>query len=241
MSDDSFVITVIGTIATTVLSLVILRFLKFYEKKQDRKADEIKIEAIKSAEKVKDNVSDMARELAEKAEERNRLHAEATAKIAKDLKIQSQIADENIAKTLNETTTKTASDLRATISKLADDIQSQTGQQNKEILDKISGVDKRLSDMITSLQYKSEMTNGNVASIRKDLLEIQEDVDTIYNRVNVTGIILDKKNPVTPPPGPEVIRKRDKRRKARRKQIIETAKAQHTNIKNLDNLKDGGS
>jgi hypothetical protein len=209
MANEDIVITVIGSIATTVISIVILRFLRFFEKKQDKKAEEVKNEAIITAAKVKANVEDMAKELADKLEERNRAHKEETIRNSAELKM---------------TTTKMVSDLQLSVNSSNSDLQNKNIEQSRIILDNIKAVDIRLSEMITSLQLKSDMTNGNIKVIREDLLELQEDMDTVFDKVNKNETVL---NPNQRPAVPsETMRRKAKKRKFRRKTINENAFAQ---------------
>jgi hypothetical protein len=209
MANEDIVITIIGSVATTVISIVILRFLRFFEKKQDKKAEEVKNEAVVAAAKVKANVDDMAKDLAVKLEDRNKTHKEETARIASDLKI---------------STEKMVADLQASVHASNIIMQNKNIEQSHIILDNIKSVDTRLSDMISTLQYKSDLTNGNIKVIREDLLELQEDMDMVFDKVNKNETALNPSQKLVMPS--ETLRRKAKKRKFRRKTINENAFAQ---------------
>ena len=212
--NEGVIVTIVGSVVTTIVSIVILRFLRYFEKKQDRKAEEVKSEAVLSAAKVKANVEEMAKELTSKTDEKNKNHMEETARIADDLKV---------------TMTRMTSELLTSVFNSNTEAQKKNIEQSNTIIDKIQSVDSRLSSMISALQHKSHLTNGNIKIIREDLLELQEDMDLVFDRVNMNAEALQ--SPSSAAAGgamnPITARQRARRRKLRKKQIDDDAKAQH--------------
>lgn len=218
MGDESLIITIVGAVVTTIISTVVLRSLKFFEKKQETKAQEMKETAAAAAEQAQINAIKIAEEIMKKQEERSRVHIMNTAQIADDIKSETQKRDEFIAKSLKENAErmriqqmqdaeKIAREFSTSTAKIADDLRQKTDQQSRDILGKITDVNTRLSEMIDSLKEGAEATNSNVANIRRDMLELQEDVDNIYDKINN-----DDKDP-------NAKAERDRKRKIRRREI----------------------
>lgn len=209
--NEGVIVTIVGSVVTTIVSIVILRFLRYFEKKQDRKAEEVKSEAILSANKVKSNVEEMAKELTSKTDEKNKNHMEETARIADDLKV---------------TMTRMTSELLTSVFNSNTEAQKKSMEQSNTIIEKIQSVDTRLSSMISALQHKSYLTNGNIKIIREDLLELQEDMDLVFDKVNMNAEALQSPQ-IAAAMTPTALRSRARRRKNRKKQIEDDAKAQH--------------
>jgi hypothetical protein len=228
MADENFIITIVGTIATTIISVVILRSLKYFEKKQDTKAEEVKKTAKEAAEMAKIQAQKIAEELTRKNEERSIKHKENAASIAEELRQENLKRDEDIAKNLANNadrireeqmiqSQKISEDLKTTTSNIAAYLEKKTDNTSKEILNNIQDVDRRLTAMIDSLQRGAELTNGNVTKIRSDILELQDDVDNIYDKINKEEI---QNNP-------QKKLERDRKRKIRRRQITNDSILHH--------------
>jgi hypothetical protein len=61
------------------------------------------------------------------------------------------------------------------------------GEEVEELGQKQKDMRANQEIMIVSLQKRADMTNGNVAAIRKDIVEIQEDMDEIHDKVSGNG------------------------------------------------------
>jgi D-ribose pyranose/furanose isomerase RbsD len=220
MGDESLIITIVGAVVTTIISTVVLRSLKFFEKKQETKAQEMKETAAQAAEQARINAVKIAEEIMKRQEERSNAHLHSTAQIANEIKSETQKRDEFIAQSLKDNAErmriqqmqdaeKIAKEFAVNTAKIADELRQKTDQQSKDILDKITDVNTRLSEMIDSLQQGAEATNSNVANVRRDMLELQEDVDNIYDKINKEDIDKD----------PDAKAERDRKRKIRRREI----------------------
>jgi hypothetical protein len=220
MADDSFVITVAGAVVTTVISVVILRSLKYFERKQETKAEEVKQTAKDAAEAARLQHQQIAEELTRKNEERAQITKENASIMAEELRKDNIRRDEDIAKNIANnaerirqeqmTQSKQISEnLKATTSKIALDLENKTDSTSKAILSNISDVDKRLTRMIDSLQRGAELTNGNVSKIRSDILELQDDVDNIYDKINKDELQIN----------PQKKMERERKRKIRKREI----------------------
>lgn len=220
MADDNFIITVIGAAVTTIISVVILRSIKYFEKKQDKKAEEVKQTAKEAAIEAKIQAEQIAEELSRKNDERTKQHLENNVKIAEDLKQQNQKRDEDIAKNIANSAEKIrteqmqqaekiSNDVKLTTSRISQELEKKTDEQSRQVLDKINKVDRTLTGMIESLHHKTELTNDRVSKIRSDMLDLQEEVDKIFDQINHDEITQD----------PYIKIDRDRRRKIRRKEI----------------------
>jgi hypothetical protein len=83
-----------------------------------------------------------------------------------------QRADEK-ADRLREQEEKRASELRIYTDRTATDLRLHNETTTKEIL-------KIMQDMDQKLTTRANLTNGNVSNIRKDLLELSEEIENLY-------------------------------------------------------------
>jgi thioesterase domain-containing protein len=211
---------VIGSIVTTILSLVILRSIKYFEKKQDSKAEEVKQSTKEAADLARIETQKIAEELTIKNEERAQRHRIDAAAIAEKLKRENAERDEDVAKNIANNadrirqeqmaqTQKISEELRVATAKIAHDLETKTDTNSKNILLNINDVDKRLSSMIDSIKSGTIGTNDNVSKIRNDILELQGDVDHIYDKINHEELQTDPQKKID----------RERKRKIRKKEI----------------------
>ena len=203
MADGDIIVSVIGAVITTIVSIVILRSLKFFEKKQDTKAEEVKVSAITAAEKAKEQ----ARQIAEELDRKNDQRAATTNQIAEELRKENaernRIMHENLKSGIDVIT----ENLNRVTVQIAESLNKKTDEQSKVILNNISDVTTRLIGMIDIIKKGAELTNDNVAKIREEMLELQEDIDDIHDKMSYESDDPIKKM------------QRDSKRKIRRKEI----------------------
>lgn len=220
MTDDSFVVTVIGAIVTTILSLVILRTVKYFDKKQDSKTEEVKQAAKESAELGRKQAQHIAEELTLKNEERNRTHISQNAMIAEELRKENLERDENVAKNIANNAErirqeqmiqaqKISDELKTATAKIARELDIKNDENSDNILNNINDVEKRLSYMVESIKASAILTNGSVAKIRTDIMELQDDVDHIYDKINHEELQTDPQKKID----------RERKRKIRKREI----------------------
>jgi hypothetical protein len=78
------------------------------------------------------------------------------------------------AEQLKQYTEKLALDLQTVTSKVATDLRESNEAINRSMLEK-------MKEMDTKLTTRANLTNGNVSNIRKDLLELSEDIEKLFD------------------------------------------------------------
>lgn len=203
MADESIIASVIGAVITTIVSVVILRSLKFFEKKQETKAEEVKESAITAAEKAKEQ----ARQIALELDRKNDARAATTNQIAEELRSENADRNKIIHDNLKDGITAITDNLNKVTIQIADSLNKKTDEQSKVILNNISDVTTRLIGMIDTLKKGAELTNENVAKLREEMLELQEDIDDIHDKMSYES------------DDPMKRLQRDSKRKIRRREI----------------------
>lgn len=203
MADESIIVSIVGAIITTIVSVVILRSLKFFEKKQDTKAEEVKVSAITAAERAKEQAKQIAEELDRKNDERAATTNQIAEELRKENAERNKIMHENLKSGIDAIT----ENLNRITIQIADSLNKKTDEQSKVILNNISDVTTRLIAMIDTIKRGAELTNDNVAKLREEMLELQEDIDDIHDKMSY-----ESDDPVKR-------MQRDSKRKIRRKEI----------------------
>lgn len=203
MADESIIVSIVGAIITTIVSVVILRSLKFFEKKQDTKAEEVKVSAITAAERAKEQAKQIAEELDRKNDERAATTNQIAEELRKENTERNKIMHENLKSGIDAIT----ENLNRITIQIADSLNKKTDEQSKVILNNISDVTTRLIAMIDTIKRGAELTNDNVAKLREEMLELQEDIDDIHDKMSY-----ESDDPVKR-------MQRDSKRKIRRKEI----------------------
>lgn len=203
MADESIIVSIVGAIITTIVSVVILRSLKFFEKKQDTKAEEVKVSAITAAERAKEQAKQIAEELNRKNDERAATTNQIAEELRKENTERNKIMHENLKSGIDAIT----ENLNRITVQIADSLNKKTDEQSRVILNNISDVTTRLISMIDTIKRGAELTNDNVAKLREEMLELQEDIDDIHDKMSYESDDPVKKM------------QRDSKRKIRRKEI----------------------
>lgn len=203
MADESIIVSIVGAIITTIVSVVILRSLKFFEKKQDTKAEEVKVSAITAAERAKEQAKQIAEELDRKNDERAATTNQIAEELRKENTERNKIMHENLKSGIDAIT----ENLNRITIQIADSLNKKTDEQSKVILNNISDVTTRLIAMIDTIKRGAELTNDNVAKLREEMLELQEDIDDIHDKMSYES------------DDPLKRMQRDSKRKIRRKEI----------------------
>lgn len=203
MADESIIVSIVGAIITTIVSVVILRSLKFFEKKQDTKAEEVKVSAITAAERAKEQAKQIAEELDRKNDERAATTNQIAEELRKENAERNKIMHENLKSGIDAIT----ENLNRITIQIADSLNKKTDEQSKVILNNISDVTTRLIAMIDTIKRGAELTNDNVAKLREEMLELQEDIDDIHDKMSYES------------DDPLKRMQRDSKRKIRRKEI----------------------
>lgn len=105
---------------------------------------------------------------------------------------------------------ETADALQKVLEDTASDVKEYTDKRNNEMLVKISEVDKKVMEMLSDLTVRANLTNGNVALIRTEISDLQDDILTIQDTMPCDG------NEVK---STDMRRLRDRRRKNKRRDI----------------------
>lgn len=236
----NIVLNIGGLLASAILPIFILRYLQNKEKKEEKKAAEIKLVAESTARELKESTEKNARDLREVTEKNAITIKDTTERIASDLQRDTTMVNERLA-----------TELKTITEKIALDLLHQTEKKNAEILQKLSDMAilveanskrvDRISDalttvntkqekmgmsmetMISNLHQKADITNGNVENIRNDLLSLQEDTDEVFEKMsgsNMTGV---------------EVRAKRKKRELRRREIAMDSKKQHSAVKSFNN------
>lgn len=119
----------------------------------------------------------------------------------------------------------TANELKKLSEETAREVRSYSDTLTGEITSKINDIDKRLVDMVKTLQRRADLTNGNVQIIRTEIADLEEDLDTIQNSLPINGDVI-KTN--------DLRRVRAKKRRERRRDIEKNRVEQSESFLNRD-------
>jgi len=93
------------------------------------------------------------------------------------------------AQDLKDTALKMADDVKVSTAKLADEYRQINAKHIAELEGKFDGFytattkkDNEILEIVKELTKRANFTNGNVSNIRKDLLELSEDVEALMTR-----------------------------------------------------------
>lgn len=221
MSDESIIMTIIDAVITCIVSVVILRVIHFSQQRGDKKTDEIKSSIEQNVERISKKIVDenterfkqyissdinVARALQQKTQEQAVQVAKENADIAEILRQKTSNESEammkrmeanadnirNDRKTEHESMTNTFRDMSK---RMADDMEARSKIQSNTILNNISSVDTKLTAKIDDLGRRSDDTNQRVLIIKRKVLAMQVEVDSIYDILNKRNLV---KAPVPP-------------------------------------------
>jgi hypothetical protein len=88
--------------------------------------------------------------------------------------------------TENETMTDSFKDMSR---KMIDDMEEKSKVRSNNILQNISSVDTKLTEKIDSLGIKTDSANQNIIRIKKNILDMQTEVDGIYDVLNQRNLV----------------------------------------------------
>lgn len=178
-------------ITITAIATTIWRGVIWLNEQQDKKIKTRTEQEEKKARELREYTDKMAVEL-----------RTATAKVATDL----QTYTAKVATDLQRYTEKTAIDLKELTEQLAIDLKANNEKINKDIIAQMQEMDQKLTT-------RANLTNGNVSNIRKDLLELSEDIEKLYD-------ITDRsREPL--PPIPEAMSRRQTENARKRRRRLE--------------------
>lgn len=220
---SNILLNVVSIVISATLPVIILYYFKTKERRDIEKEKEVKEAAERTAKELKE------------ATERNAVGIkENNERIAKDLEKDNMFRNEKLAVDLKNNTAAIAADLKHatevkytelfekmnTVMRTVDDIGKRVQEVSGHVDDitrRQGDMDKSMEQMIHNLHQKADMTNGNVANIRNDLLSLQEDIDDMNDKVNGgnTGSISER-------------RIKQRKRDVRRSQIAADSQRQHS-------------
>lgn len=143
------------TTGIIIITPFILLGINWWNTRQGkRKEDERKIyETIK------------AKELKEDDERKARNLKDMTEKIAEEVKNRA----EEVAKELEESTAN-----------ILQKSKEYTEKTNRDIIARIEVIDTKVMSMLSDLRKRAELTNGNVATLRNDIADLQDQMEDLF-------------------------------------------------------------
>lgn len=147
-------------------------------------------------------------------------------KTASDLKLASMDIATELQKHLDEkinNTNKSIEDLGKRI-EMINDNQSEISKRVDAISTKQLETHKDQLELISDLQHRADMTNGNIGNIRNDLMDVQEAIEDISDNMTEFPLIKTEK---------KFIDTRKKDRRVKRKQITDDSQYQAASKHNL--------
>lgn len=162
MADDSLITSGVSAVITTVIGLIILRIFRYFEKRDKMKEEELKDSMKSTTDVVKVQLEKIMQDTMNKTKD---VHIESNAQLKANLleKITKELQDMNV--------------------KIKNDLETKTDIQSKILLNNIGIIENKLTAMINSLDVKSSITTENVSKMRNDILEIQEEIDGICDKL----------------------------------------------------------
>lgn len=79
---------------------------------------------------------------------------------------------------------KKAAEMKLVEDAKAQAVKQYSEAQNKEVVRLIGEVNSQMTEMIDDLRKRADMTNGNVAAIRTDIADLQEDVLDLFENTD---------------------------------------------------------
>lgn len=161
------------TTAMVIITPFILLGINWYNTKQNKIKEEKRKEyEIEKAEKLKQDDEKKARDL-----------KEMTEKIAADVKGRVEATKESTLQSaveLKRATEKIAEELKQSTANILMTSKTYTESTNKEIIARIGIIDNRVMTMLSDLRKRAELTNGNVATLRTDIADLQEQIEELF-------------------------------------------------------------
>jgi uncharacterized phage infection (PIP) family protein YhgE len=117
------------------------------------------------------------------------LNAQSDKKVAKAKQEAETTATElkgltaHVAEQIKGEAEETARDLKALTERIASEMKVTSEAVNKEIMGKIEQVDKRVMEMLSDLRRRADLTNGNVATIRTEIQDLNDDLQELYEQM----------------------------------------------------------
>ena len=172
MVDGYLNIKLIATIMTVVLSVgsigaLIWQLGRGINKRADIKAEQLKIQTDSIATDVKNQ---------------NLLRASEITKETNIVleKIKSESTEREMK--LRDYLVKLADDYRQTNAKHISEVESNVGQKQTELDGRINEVNVKMTSVLEALGKRTDMINGNIASIRTDIADLQEDLSQVIDK-----------------------------------------------------------
>ena len=172
MVDGYLNIELIATIMTVVLSVgsigaLIWQLGRGINKRADIKAEQLKIQTDSIATDVKNQNLLRASEIKE------------TTNIVLE-KIKSESTEREMK--LRDYLVKLADDYRQTNAKHISEVESNVGQKQTDLEGRINEVNVKMTSVLEALGKRTDMINGNIASIRTDIADLQEDLSQVIDK-----------------------------------------------------------
>jgi uncharacterized phage infection (PIP) family protein YhgE len=96
---------------------------------------------------------------------------------------------EHVAIQIKTEAEETARDVKDLTERIAKEMKTSSDLVNKELVSKIEQVDKRVTEMLGDLRKRADLTNGNVATIRTEIQDLNDDLQELYDRVPESPLI----------------------------------------------------
>jgi hypothetical protein len=172
---------------------------------------------------IQNALSSVKKRADEKADEKAKMLKEQTDERARQIK-------EDVERTallMKEYNERTADALKKVTADTAISLADYNTQVEEKLMVKIDKVDDKQSTMLKDLSMRSDLVNGNVANIRNDITDLQEDIIELYSAEDIEYEKRDNGREVEVDPGygrdPLSTRKNKKRlevqRRKKRRQI----------------------
>lgn len=117
------------------------------------------------------------------------LNAQSDKKVAKAKQEAETTATElkgltaHVAEQIKKEAEETAEDVKALTERIAAEMKETSEAVNKEIMGRIEQVDKRVMEMLSDLRRRADLTNGNVAVIRTEIADMNDDLQELYEQI----------------------------------------------------------
>jgi hypothetical protein len=119
-------------------------------------------------------------------------------------------ANERIAVEVKNRAERIAEDLKNSTSNILMTSKTYTENTNKEIIQRIEAIDRKVMEMLNDLRKRADLTNGNVATLRTDIADLQEQMEELFEDRNKSA---DERKMS------EQIREKRKKQRTRRREI----------------------
>lgn len=214
MGDDvslgNIALNIVGIAISAALPLLILRYFKIRDNARDERQRDAKEAVEKNSEELKRLTKDSAAQQRETTlhmiKEFEKKFEDQSSKVADEIKHEKEIAHKQMMLEIKENILTSHNDL---------------GKKIDEVNNKQLEMKRNQESMIGNLQNRADMVNGNVAVIRDEILDLQEDLDDLYERMDT--------------PTPTEKRERKRKRRKKRQEIATDAQSQDIIKKKLLN------